>query len=218
VVRIDPPPPHYPPHPIIHTVPIDTRLVRIFDPSAHSQTALTFRTFGPLRRFDHHRAVRGLAVEDPERGIYYAAFNLEGCIVEIFGDSKVVEYGEKHVASPTVTRELQILDLRGRGAMRAGSVAALSQNADYELSQSWSRYFYEHPDVYTSIDGILYANAHNGGDALALYERAVGALECEENFVMRLDNDDGEFRALLRYVGLQNQILVPPIPPSPARK
>jgi hypothetical protein len=129
-----------------------------------------------------------------------------------------MEYGEKHVAPPTVTRELRLLDLRGRGAMRAGSVAALSQDADYRLSQSWSRYFYEHPDSYTSIDGILYANAHNSGDAVALYERAAGALKCDENFVMRLDSDDSEFRALLQYIGLQNHILVPPIPPSVARR
>lgn len=124
-----------------------------------------------------------------------------------------MDYGEKHVASPIITRELQLLDLRGRGAMRAGSVAALSQNADYGLSQSWSRYFYQHPAVYTSIDGILYANAHNGGDAVALYERAAGALACSEDFVMRLDSADPEFRALLQYIGLQNDILVPPIGP-----
>lgn len=138
MVRIDPPPPHLSPHAIIHTVPIDTRLIRVFDPTAHSQTALTFRAFGPLRHFDHHRAVRSAAVADPERSIY--------------------------------------------------------------------------------IDGILYANAHNGGDAVALYERAVGALQCDDDFVMRLDSDDSEFRALLQYIGLQNHILVPPIPRSAARR
>lgn len=209
MVRIDPPPPHFSPRPIIHTVPINTRLVRIFDPTSHSQAALTFRAFGPLRRFDHHRTVRSAAVADPERSIYYAAFDLEGSIVEVFGDTKVIDYGEKHIALPTVTRDLELLDLRRRGAMRAGSVAALSQNADYGLSQSWSRYFYEHADVYTSIDGLLYANAHNGGDAVALYERAAGALQCEDNFVMRLDSDNSEFRALLQYIGLRNHILVP---------
>ena len=218
MVRIDPPPPRFPPHPLIHTVSIDTRLVRIFDPTLHGQTVLTFRTFGPLRRFDHHRGVQGAAAEDPERGIYYAAFTLEDSLVEVFGDTKVMEYGEKHIASPSVTRELHLLDLRGRGAMRAGSVAALSQNADYGLSQSWSRYFYEHSDSYTSIDGIFYANAHNGGDAVALYERAVSGLDCDENFIMRLDSDDSDFRALLQFIGLRNHILVSPTLPSVSRR
>jgi hypothetical protein len=46
-----------------------------------------------------------MPAEGAERGIYYAAFDLEGCIIEIFGDTKVIDYGEKHVASPIVTRE-----------------------------------------------------------------------------------------------------------------
>jgi RES domain len=211
LVRIDLPPPHRSPNPIFHTVPVDTRLVRIFDPSVHNQTVLTFRTFGPLRRFDHHRAFGDAAAEDAERGIYYAAFDLEGCIVEVYGDTKVVDYGEKQVASPVLTRDLQLLDLRRRGAMRAGSVAALSQNADYGPSQHWSRYFYEHPEIYGPVDGILYASAHNEGDLIAIYERGSDALTCEIEFIIPLNSDNPEFRTLLQYIGLQNHILVPPL-------
>jgi hypothetical protein len=39
--------------------------------------ALTFRYYGPINRFDHHRIPsEGGRAEDPERGIYYAGFTL----------------------------------------------------------------------------------------------------------------------------------------------
>jgi hypothetical protein len=40
--------------------------------------------------------------------------------------------------------------------MKAGSVAALAKTADRELSQAWSRYFYEQEEIYGKIDGIIY--------------------------------------------------------------
>ncbi len=53
------------------------------------------------------------------------------------------------------TRPMQLLDLRGSGAMRAGSVAALSAIADRDLSQVWSRHFY----AFHAVDGLVYSNA-----------------------------------------------------------
>ena len=43
-----------------------------------------------------------------------------------------------------------MLQLRGRGAMRAGSVVALASTADRRLSQDWSRHFHA---PYPQIDG-----------------------------------------------------------------
>jgi len=56
--------------------------------------------------------------------------------------------------------------------MAAGSVDALAQTADHRTTQPWSRYFYDHPEIYGEIDGIIYASAHNSEDSIALYERA----------------------------------------------
>ena len=120
--------------------------------------------------------------------MYYAARALSSCIVEVFGDTRIVEFGEWHVASPSLNRSLTLLDLRGNGSMQVGSVAALSKIADYPIAQAWSRYFYDNPAIFRRLDGLLYLNAHNDAEALALYERASGALVCPEDRIIRLDN------------------------------
>jgi hypothetical protein len=51
------------------------------------------------------------------------------------------------------TRPIKLLDLQGNGAMRAGTVVAISGAADRQLSQKWSRYFY---GCYQDIDGLIY--------------------------------------------------------------
>jgi hypothetical protein len=188
VVLIELPPPKRPPNPLYSTLEAGTSLRRIFDPTRHGTQALTFRHYGPINRFDHHRVSdEGEWRSDPERGIYYAAFTLSGCLVEIFGDSGVIEIKDQEVALVEVTRPLTLLDLRGSGAMRSGSVSALAKVADRLLSQAWSRYFYEQQEIYGKIDGIRYYNAHNDEDAIALYERAQDALFCRDDQILRLE-------------------------------
>lgn len=215
MVRIAAPPPESSPLPIFYTLPAGSAIVRIFDPTKHNTTALTFRYFGPLSRFDHQRSShpqgkplgssgtvdkgvdaidpnrldsRAQAQNDPERGVYYCAPSFSSCLVEVFGDTGSVEIGSQCVCYPRVTRELKLLDLRGSGAMKAGSVAALSKVAERSLSQAWSRYFYEHQEVYTAIDGIIYYNAHNDEEAIVLYERAKNGLICSFEQVLPLRN------------------------------
>jgi len=167
VVRIDPPPPKRTTDPVLHLLPQAASLQRIYRPDEYGSTACGFRTSGPFSRFDHHEPGQ-------RRGIHYSAFSLSGCVVEVFGDTGVVEPQARHLALIRTTRPLQLLDLRGSGAMRAGSVAALSAIADRDLSQAWSRYFY----TSHAVDGLLYSNAHNGESAIALYDRAEGAISC----------------------------------------
>lgn len=171
MVLIAAPPPARRPRPLHARLARGSELCRIYDPSRHGASRIGFRSVGPLLRFDHH--LEGAA----RRGIYYAAPSLETCVVEVFGDLGVVELGERRLAKPLLRRELLLLDLRRRGAMRAGTVAAIA-SADHPLSQGWSRYFYEHPDIYEQSDGLLYPNAHNGADAIALYDRAEDGLVC----------------------------------------
>ena len=108
-------------------------------------------------RFDHHEP-------GCQRSIHYSAPTLSGCVVEVFGDTGVVDTRGCRLALIRTCRNLQLLDLRGSGAMRAGSVAALSAIADRDLSQAWSRHFYSSH----AIDGLLYSNAHNSESAIAL--------------------------------------------------
>lgn len=179
------PPPARTPRPQFHFLPTGTRLVRLFHPKPHNTNALTFRTWGPLERFDHQLRREGKPCDNPERGIYYAGLTLSCCIAEVFGDIGVIECGELRVASPTTLRPLKLLDLRGQGAMRAGTIGGIASVPSRRLSQRWSVYFYESA-VYGDVDGLIYPNAHNGEDCLALYERAQDALDCADADIMRL--------------------------------
>ena len=198
MVRIDPPPPQLEPTPLFEQLPAKLQILRIFDPTRHQTQALTFRYYGPIHRFDHQRGI--MSQHDPDRGIYYAAFTLSGCLVETFGDTGVIEIKSQQLAFIELKRQCTLLDLRGPGAMRVGSVAALAKIADRNLSQAWSCYFYE---AYPQIDGILYYNAHNDEQSLALYERAAYALECVQVFSL---NDD-RLRPHIESAALQNNLI-----------
>jgi hypothetical protein len=51
---------------------------RIFDPNSYGATAIGFRYYGPLSRFDHQRNTQPDI--DGERGIIYAGLNLSCCL------------------------------------------------------------------------------------------------------------------------------------------
>jgi len=147
-------------------------LLRLYRSQPYGSTACGFRDTGPFSRFDHHSAGQ-------RRGIHYSAPSLSACVVEVFGDTGLIEPQDFQLALLGTHRPLSLIDLRGSGAMRAGSVAALSATADRALSQHWSRFFYDTILVDGQpIDGLLYSNAHNGETAVALYERAEDALVC----------------------------------------
>ena len=208
MVLIQPPEQGRPPRDPIHfRVPAGALLFRIFDPTDYGATALSFRSHGPHSRFDHHRGQGSLAndsCDDSERGVYYAAFTLSGCIVAVFGDRGSIVFGEHRVAKPRITRDLDLLDLRGTGAMRAGSVAALAKTADRRLTQAWARHFSEHPAEFGLIDGIVYANAHNDEDAIVLFERAAHAVVCPCRNVLRLDDPD--LRTIVEDIAQNNNL------------
>lgn len=205
MVLIASPPPARSIRPIHANLSLGTQLRRIFDPTRHHTQALSFRHFGPMNRFDHQRP-RGEhgKGEDPERGIYYTGFTLSCCIVEVFGDEGVISLKDQQVCLVDVIRELTLLDLRYEGSLRAGSVAALAKTANRPLSQEWSRYFYDHPELYQAVDGLLYLNAHNDEEAIALYERAETALACSQSNILRIDHPS--LRPALQQIALDNNL------------
>jgi hypothetical protein len=163
MVLILPPPPTVTPRPQYETVEPQTALVRIFNPASRYKTqAKQYRFFGPLLRFDHQQPLIKQEVgkfkgkEDPLRGITYWGFTLSCCLVELFGDTKIVEFKDYEVAIATLEQPLLLLDIRDQGAMAAGSVAALGSVADRLVSQAWSRYFYEQIDIYQKVLEILF--------------------------------------------------------------
>lgn len=167
-------------------------LYRIFSPEPYGTEALTFRHYGPILRFDHQPGIgeNHEPTHDSRRAIYYAAPTLASCLAEVFGDGGYVEPEGYFIARPLLGRPLHLLDLRYEGAMGAGVNSTISKTEDALLSQAWSRFFYERVDLYGEVDGLLYLNAHNDREALALYERCRDALECREQDVIALADDD----------------------------
>lgn len=179
-------------------------MVRIFDPKWLGPTQ--FSAYGPRHRFDHHRGVQGVPGNDPDRRIYYAAHDLKGCIVEVFGDVGLISVDALRVARVRQRRQLRLLDLRGDAALKCGSVAALAAVPDRALSQEWARWFYEHPKEFGSVDGIAFANAHNHDVAYALFERAEDALEVIANLGLA----DPLLRSQLRVIAERCNFTVEP--------
>jgi len=209
VVQIALPPPQRPPQPVHHKLLDGTRLIRIYDPTSHGATATSFREFGPLNRFDHQcPAVGGVPHVDAGRGVLYAGLTLSCCVAEVFGDRGTIDPGTNNVAELIVTRALVLLDLRGNGAMRAGTVAALAKTADRPVSQAWARYFYENPVEYGVVDGIVWLGAHNDEECLLLYERAHRAIVCPPGATMNID--DPLLRLQLLTIARQLHLVPPP--------
>ena len=182
------------------------KLLRIFDPMRYGASAVGFRHYGPVSRFDHHRGKTPAA--DPTRGIIYAGMTLSCCLVEVFGDGDVIEVKQQQVACLTLTKSLKLLDLRGTAAMKAGTVAAVSAIAQRSISQAWGRYFYEHPHLYQKVDGLIFNNAHNAEEAIALYERAKRQITSAD--VKAIELNHPELRSAIFKIANRHDLLVQP--------
>ena len=163
-------------------------LMRIFDPTRYGATATSFRNYGPISRFDHHREYSNKI--DPNRSVIYAGLTLSCCLVEIFGDGGVIEIKQQQVAFLTLTTSINLLDIRGSGAMGAGTVAAISSITQRDISQAWGKYFYENSQLYSEIDGLIFSGAHNGENAIVIYERAKSKIESAFVEVLNLNHPD----------------------------
>lgn len=182
------------------------KLLRIFDPTRYGAKATSFRYYGPISRFDHQEG-KTPAI-DPTRGILYAGKTLSCCLIEVFGDGDVIEVKQQQVAYLTLTKSLTLLDLRGAAAMKAGTVAAILAVAQRSVSQAWGRYFYEHPQLYQEIDGLIFNSAHNGEEAIALYERAKPQLTLADVKVLKLNHP--ELRSAIFRIAARHSLLVLP--------
>ena len=138
--------------------------------------------------------------------MYYAAHDLKGCIVEVFGDAGLMSVGTLRVAKVRLRRRLRLLDLRGDGALKCGSVAALAAVPDRSLSQQWARWSYEHPKEFGKVDGISYPNAHNQEVAYALFERAEDAVEVTADLPLA----DPLLRSQIRVIAEHCNLVVEP--------
>ena len=221
MVEIRYPPPTRNITPQIIELTSGTTIRRIFDPTSYGSTAAGFRYFGPLSRFDHQRCdpappsgareraprQRGSKAEiDSKRGIIYAGFSLSCCLIEVFGDHGIIKLQQQQIAYITLKQSIKLLNLRDSGAWDAGATSSMVVDGRRKLTQAWSRYFYENPNLYGEIDGLIFNNAHNGEEAIALYERAVKQLSSAS--ISTLNLNEPTMRESILKVANQLNLLV----------
>jgi len=132
------------------------------------------RTYGPLARFDPHvRDRHHTPREDPQgRGVLYLGRDLATGLAEAYSGQWPVVDICPHARAAWVrpSEGIELLDLTGDGAMKIGAVGTLAWGDEPRpRTQRWGRRIYEQ---YTHLDGILYLAAHQGGESIALWERA----------------------------------------------
>lgn len=132
------------------------------------------RTFGPRGRFDPHvRDRRQQPREDPTgRGVLYLAVDLGTGLAEAFPDQWPTVDICPHARAAWVhpSGSVPLVDLTGDGAMAIGAVGTLAWGDEpRRRTQRWGRRIYEQ---YTRLDGLRYNAAHQGGESIALWERA----------------------------------------------
>jgi RES domain-containing protein len=173
VTRLGNPPATLPADPPAWTWSRAVPLVRIYHERL-DQDGFAPRTFGPLARFDPHvRDRRQRPREDPDgRGVSYLARELGTALAEAYPDQRPQVAICRHARAVWVlpSSAVALLDLTGEGAMAIGAVGTLAWGDEpRRLTQRWARRIYEQ---YTDLDGIRYRAAHQGGESVALWERA----------------------------------------------
>jgi hypothetical protein len=163
--------------------------MRLYNPTKYSALPLTFRVVGPLMRFDHHRTSPPAILldtakklyNDPDRSISYVAHTLSCCLAEVFGDTRTIRLEPWMLTVLRPQRALELLNLRGLGAMGAGTTAAIAKVGTRSLTQSWARWFYEHDADYLEIDGLISLGAHDDQPCVALFERCQAIMRHDTN-------------------------------------
>lgn len=161
--------------PMLERLAAGSCLLRIYAREPYGGGPLTFRRFGPLNRFDHHRSGKSGPRRNRDRAILYAGSELVCCVGETFGDHGAVTRAGYHLVRLVVAESLELLDLRGPAATGALTIPAVGGVGERRITQAWGRWWYEHPQL-AHIDGLLYSSGQTAKDAVALFERANGKL------------------------------------------
>ncbi len=205
--------------PLHYTLPRGESICRIFRPHPeYHPKPLTFRYWGPCARFDHHcgglyfpyyQELEIKPILDPYRGILYAAPKFSCCLVEVFSQTlPLIEITDHQVVLLTAKRDLMLLDVRDKGAMRAGAnEASLAKTDRRTITQAWSRCFYEEKEIYSEVHGIIYRSAHNNEESIVFYERAKDYLTYNPHTDV-LPLKDKQLRGLIYQAAEENNLRV----------
>lgn len=159
---------------------------RVYHRTAHVPDGVTFRTFGPLNRFDHHTPPITAKALDPDgRSVIYFGVDLATAACEVFGEALTAHVCSNfRVTLVRPVREIVTYDLdQANAAMAIGAVPALaSGNEDRELTQQWAQAIYEDQPAATKVEGIRYRTAYRGDYSIALWD-------CPDAVEVALDKD-----------------------------
>jgi hypothetical protein len=121
-------------------------------------------------------------------GVVYLGQTLKGCFVEaILRDRAAGSIGtflltrheleEWRIAQISSSQPLRLVDLRGDGMLRMRVSSDALRGRDHSLGMTWSLAFYQHREA---PDGILYNSRLNESLNVAVYDRAVRHLRCDD--------------------------------------
>jgi hypothetical protein len=133
-------------------------------------------------------------------GVLYAAARFEGAFVEtILRNPQLTFVAQNYirlrcVTELTLSRDLRLVDMRGRGLSRIGTTNAIS-TGPYAPCWTWSDYLYSHRD---KPDGIAYPSRHSPLQiCYAIFERS--DLSVTRGEPMPLGDMLPEIRRILRH-------------------
>jgi hypothetical protein len=160
--------------PKVKTLTARTRLARIYATAGPHPVAWNqFRFFGPLdARWDHHEPSAGGQGALQDRGILYAATELDTCLAEFFQNTRRIDRLRRApwVAIFELAAPVELLDLTGVFPTRIGASMAI-HTGSRARARRWAREF---TAAYPSLAGIYYPSSMNANrPAVALHERAV---------------------------------------------
>jgi len=135
-------------------------------------------------------------------GVLYAAARFEGAFAEtILRNPQLTFVSQNYIRRRCVTeltfsRDVRLVDMRGRGLSRIGTTNAIS-TGPYPPCWIWSNYLYSHRD---KPDGIAYSSRHNPAQiCYAVFERS--DLAVAQGEPIPLGELLPEIRHILRHYG-----------------
>lgn len=164
--------------PVLAMLEAGTTLYRIYfglPVRAPPSTWRTFRAYGPTgSRFDHQEGLPEEAARRGDRRILYASMHGPTCFTECFQQDRAIDRrrNEPWFVTFKVVQPVVLLDLTGRWPLAAGANASIASGPRL-VAQQWSRAIHR---AYPSVGGLLYRASTTQEYAIALYERAEGAM------------------------------------------
>jgi chromosome partitioning protein len=157
------------------------------------------RDYGALH---FNRYQTRFASPEGEYGVLYATLDVYAAFLEVIRtiESKIVPVDilkRRSLSKLYPQRDLKLVNISGIGLVSIGADSRI-YTGSYQISQSWSQTFYEHPD---RVDGIYYPSRYDSSRyCVALYESRILPGDLQEQRVTEDNLLDRSFELDLRQI------------------